>query len=84
MVAKADKRAFHELIDTFKTDHKNVLNQWAIILIVNEALNAVTRTDAWRTSFIRANFWPSQCKPFTAWLERHKGTVDADNYFFRS
>ena len=84
MVARADKRAFRELIDRFKTHHKNVLNQWAIILIVNEAINAVAKTDAWHKSFILVNFCPSQRKPFAAWLERHKGTVDAADYFFKS
>ncbi len=71
MVVKADTRKFCELLDTFKVHQKGVMNQWAIILIVNEALNAivnealnaVAKTNVWAKSFVSAYFCPSQCKP---------------------
>ena len=84
MVARADKRKFSELLDTFKAYQKGVLNQWAIILIVNEALNAVAKTNAWVKSFIRVNFCPSYRKPFAEWLLKYKGTVDAADFYFKS
>jgi hypothetical protein len=84
MVAKADKRAFRELLDTYKAHHKGVLNQWAIILIVNEALNHVAKTDAWSKSFELVNFRPSKRMKFEEHLARHKGVVDAADFFFKS
>jgi hypothetical protein len=87
MVTRSDKRKFRESVDNVKTYHKSILNQWDIILIVNvnEAFkNAVAKTDAWRKSFIRVNFCPSKRKPFAEWLEKHKGTVEAADYYFKS
>jgi hypothetical protein len=84
MVARADKRKFRELIDVYKVHQKGVLNQWAMILIVNQALNEVAKTNAWPTSFERVNLKPSQRKPFSQHLQRHKGTVDAADFLLKS
>ena len=84
VVARADKRKFRELLDTFKAHHKGVLNQWSIVLIVNAAYNEVAKTNAWVTSFIRVNFCPSKRKPFAEWLARHKCTVEAADHFFKA
>ena len=83
-VAKADKKKFRELLDTFKVYQKGLMNQWAIILLVNEALNVIAKTNMWVKSFVSVNFCPSQCKPFAEWLAKHKGTVDATDFFFKS
>lgn len=84
MVAREDKRQFKELIDTVRANYKTVLNQWDIIFIVNGALNEVAKTQAWRTSFVRVNFCPSQRKPFAEWIVRHKENVEAADYFFKA
>ena len=60
------------------------MNQWSIILIVNEALNAAAKTNVWTKSSVNDNFCPSQCKPFAEWLTKLKGTVDATDFFFKS
>jgi hypothetical protein len=44
MVARADKRNFKELLDTVRAHYKTVLNQWDIIIIVNDVLNLVAKT----------------------------------------
>jgi hypothetical protein len=84
MVAKADKRKFRELIDTFRAHQKGVINQWSMILIVNHALNEVAKTDARSKSFERVNLRPSRRKPFDEWIAKHKGTVDAVDFYFKS
>ncbi len=64
MMAKADKRQFRDFVDTVRARYKSVLNQWGIIIIVNNSLNQVATTKAWVTSCIHVNLCPSQCKPF--------------------
>ena len=83
-MAKANKRQFRDFVDTVRAHYKSVLNQWDIIIIVNDALNQVATTKAWVTSFIHVNLCPSQCKPFAEWLLKHKENVEAADYFFKS
>jgi hypothetical protein len=84
MVARADKRNFKELLDTVRAHYKTFFNQWDIIIIVNEALNLVAKTDSWVTSFILVNLRPSMRTPFAQWLLKHKENVKAANFFFKS
>ena len=84
MMAKANKRQFRDFVDTVRAHYKSVLNQWDIIIIVNDALNQVATTKAWVTSFIHVNLCPSQCKPFAEWLLKHKENVKAADFFFKS
>eukprot|EP00956_Cyclotella_meneghiniana_P008732 scaffold11931_cov56-Cyclotella_meneghiniana.AAC.4 len=83
IVAKEDKRRARELLDTIKRFKKNPINQWDLILILNEALNEVAKSQAWRTSFIRVNFCPSKRVPFKDWVTNHADTVEAADRFFK-
>ena len=83
LVAREDKRKVRELMDVVRRITKNVLNQWDAILILNEALNLVAGTAAWRNSFVRVNFCPSLRRPFTEWVKKHEDTVEAANKFFK-
>ena len=69
-VAKADKKWTRQLLDGYKFLSKRVIDQWQLILVANQALNEVSKTDAWRRSFIAVNMCPSCRKPFKQWKKR--------------
>lgn len=83
LVAREDKRKVRELMDVVRRLTKAVFNQWDVIIILNEALNLVGATTAWRNSFIRVNFCPSLRQPFTNWVKKHEDTVEAADKFFK-
>ena len=62
---------------------KKVINQWSLIIIINEGLNEVEKCDAWRKSFIRVNMCPSQRVPFQQWIESFEESVKAADRFFK-
>lgn len=69
-VAKEDKRITRELLEGYKFNVAHMINQWELIIIINEALNKVEKGDAWRNSFIRVNMCPSKRVRFTVWIEK--------------
>ena len=53
-VAKADKRWSRELLDGYRFHSKGPVDQYTLVLIVNQALNKVTRK-TWSDSFRKVN-----------------------------
>ena len=51
MVAKEDKHFTRQMLDGYKFHIKHMINQWELIIIINEALNEVSKGNAWRASF---------------------------------
>ena len=76
LVAKQDNVWPRQMLDIIKTYIRRPIDQWTLILIVNQALNEVGKGDAWRASFIRVNFCPSMHLPLKEWLKR--GELDGN------
>jgi len=83
-VAKKDKQWARELLDTIKTYNKRVLDQFKLILIVNQGITEVEKGDAWRKSFVRVNMCPSKRVPFKVWLEKNAVNVESADKFFQA
>ena len=65
LVARQDKAWVREFLDVIKTYKRQVIDQWQLIVIVNQALNEVEKgKSTWRVSFIRVNACPSERIPF--------------------
>ena len=60
LVAKLDKKYSREMLEVTKLFLKKQTCQWQLIVVVNEALNEVAKTQAWKQSFIRVNMCPSE------------------------
>lgn len=83
-VAKQDKKLTRELLDTIKTFKKRVIDQFQLILIVNQGITEVEKGDAWRKSFIRVNMCPSERVPFKVWLKKNEVNVESADKFFQN
>jgi len=84
LVAKLDKKYAREMLEVTKMHLKKQTCQWQLIIIVNEALNEVAKTEAWKKSFIRVNMCPSEHQPFTDWVQKHEKSVKAADRFFKN
>lgn len=70
-VAKEDKRFTRAMLEGYKFNSKHMINQWELILVINQALNDVSEGDAWEVSLERINIMkPSKCLPFTESVKR--------------
>jgi hypothetical protein len=82
LVVKQDKRVTTDLLEGFRFLKHGVINQFALVLIANTAMNAPGSAKAWRVSHIRVNMCPSQIEPFTDWLKKHEAAVSVADRFF--
>ena len=67
-VAKTDKRFTREMLDRFKFNVSNNVDQWELILVANAAFNETAKTNSWRTSFIKVNMCPSKAISPNEWI----------------
>ena len=63
---------------------EKVVNQWDIIVVINEGFNKVAEGNARRTSFIMVNFCPSKRISFKDWIQKLDAIVSAGDHFFIS
>ena len=82
-VARQDKQWVREFIDAVKNHHRQMIDQWQLIIIANMGLNQVEKGDAWRKSFIRVNMCPSKRLLFADWLKKHELDANAADRFFK-
>lgn len=75
-------RWVRELLDYFKTLTKKVVTQWDLIVVANQAFNEVEKGSAWKKSFIRVNFCPSQRRAFKEYLREVEDIVSPADRFF--
>ena len=82
LVAKLDKKYAREMLEALKMHVKKQTCQWQLILTVNQALNEVAKTQAWKQSSIQVSMCHSAHQPFTYWVHRHEMAVKAADRFF--
>ena len=56
---KSWQQKTHTGLNVIKLHKPSVINQWELTVIINEALNRESHTNAWRASFDHVNFCPS-------------------------
>ena len=81
-MAKEDKKWAREFLDNIRACTKVSIDQWNLIVIMNEAFNQTEKTNAWRASFIRVNLCPSKRVSFEQWVKKHEESVSAADRFF--
>ena len=81
-VAKTDKRFTREMLDGFKFNVSNNVDQWELILVANAAFNETSKTNSWHTSFIKVNMCPSKAISPNEWIKQREVLVKAADSFF--
>ena len=71
-----------ELLDGYKFYTKHMISQVELVLIINEALNNVNETTAWKKSFTCVNMCPSKRLPFSQWMRKIEVSVKVADRFF--